>query len=230
MFFDPLLVRDGAKYLYQAELWNESGVYSKTYEHGGDYIPPLPLYILKESLKSGYTTEVCGRSIALMLGSILPVLGYFLGKRLFKKESISLMIGILLSVNPGLVKYSIQPLRENFYLFTGFIVLYELFFIRKENMLRNAFLCGLFTTISFFCRYEAAEFVAIFFLVTIFMLFGKKIPHSLFWKSAICFMFSATASFLVLLKITNGNLRFIEKIPNYITTDTSKQASIGIND
>ena len=205
---NPLLSRDPALYLTQADLWYETGDYMQTFLPG-IVVPPLPLWIMKTALQTGFQAEIAGRTIAMVLGAFLPVAGVLFAWKITRKIRIGLIAALLVIIHPELVSYSFQPLRENFYFFFEALLLVTLVdAIQKDHVMKWA-LCGCFLSLSFFCRYEALQFLAVIpFLLALLLLCRKiKLKQAFLDISAFFLLFVLTA--IPLLWAVDFNCRFL---------------------
>lgn len=209
---DPLLMRDSVLYITLAETWVNTGQYQETID-GGGIVPPLPILITKELILFGFKGEIAARSISLFLGAMIPLLGYYAIKKIYKRNGIAFLCAVVLIIHPTLISYSSQPLRENYYLlFEGLIIIETINILNKRIDYYNLALCGLFSACAFFCRYEGME---ILILLPAILLYKKTKTHSKLQKSlgelAVYCLFFFTTS-IVLLYFFNFNITFIKKI------------------
>ena len=169
LILDPVLLRDSAAYLKLAEIWYNSGDYLQTTVNSF-VVPPLPIYTIRKMMEWEYSSEVAGRSIALFLNSMLPVLGYIALSKLFKSKAIRFTGVLFLLLHPSLVSYSIQPLRENYYLFFSGLTIIAVIHAIQKNSLKDWGICGVLSAFTFFCRYEALELLLICPVILLFLL------------------------------------------------------------
>lgn len=215
LIVDPLIMRDCAVYLELAENWYATGQYSVTLQ-SEHIIPPLPLFTIKELMESGFSSEICGRSLALFLGSSIPVLG-FLGAYRIKKDNIfaaSIMAGIL-AVHPTLVAYACQPLRENYYMFSMGLLFICVIDAIKDRSRVKWMLCGVCCAIAFFCRYEAFEMFLILPVIMFFVGWKQHLPRPYCWKCLLFFWGAIAISMVLLLSMTKYDSTFLQKIQLY---------------
>ena len=212
LVLDPSLMRDPTLYLQWVESWHETGNYH--FERLGVRVrmPVLTLWIMKNFMVMGFGAEIIGRSLALFFGAMIPVAGFFVAFNLTKKIRIALLTAILLVFHPDLVLYSIQPLRENFYVFFEailFLVMIEA--IRRKSIVCWGF-CGFFVSLLSFCRYEGLEFCLIVPFVIAAICCFKEIK----WKKAVAsivafsIVFGSTSLFL--LSLSNYDIGVISKL------------------
>ena len=212
LILDPALMRDSALYLQWVEKWYETGDYY--FERFGVQVKTaiLPIWLMKEAMLSGFGAEIAGRALSLFLGSLIPVAGFYVALYVTKKIRLALVSAILLILHPDLVTYSIQPLRDNFYiLFEAFLLLSIVVAIKKDSHISWG-ICGLFTALISFCRYEGLEFLVIVSFVIMATTFFKKSKwKNMFLKIAVFSVFFGITS-LFLLSLSDYDLGVISKI------------------
>lgn len=214
LILDPMLQRDAALYLSLAERWQETGEYVQTMADG-TVVPPFPLYTIMKLMNWGLDSEIAGRSIALFLGAMIPVLGYIVSYLIFNDVLVSGISTVLFIFHPTLISYSIQPLRENYYLFfLGLTIVAGIKGI-KDHKIKDWGLCGVFLSFSIFSRYESMEMLIVFPLLLLILFFSRK--TNLKKTATLLFAFFATNILTsgVLLSITDFDLSFITKISEY---------------
>lgn len=214
LIIDPVLLRDAAACLKLSEIWYHSGEYSQT-TVDNIVVPPLPIFAIKKMMEFEYPFEIAGRSIALFFGSMLPVLGYIALSKLFKERVIRFTGVIFLLLHPTLVSYSIQPMRENYYLFFSGLIIIGVINAVQKNKSRDWGICGALSAFALFCRYEAFEMLLICPAILFFLLIRKRMSFCVFTKHLSHFLVSSVAGTLLLLSITEYDLTFIKKITNY---------------
>lgn len=210
LILDPLLLRDSVLYINIAESWANNSDYIQMSE---TVVPPLYIYLVSQLIKCGYSAEIAGRSISIFLGAMTPVLGYIIAKKLFKKESVSLLTALLLSFHPSLIVYSTQPLRESIYLF-----LWELIIIIIINGIKYEknywwIFCGIILSLSFFSRYESVEFLLLIPLVFLYLRHDFT-PPKIIKSLCFIFVFFIITSY-ILLQMIGTDISFIYKALKY---------------
>lgn len=216
LYIDPQLLRDSVLYIELADIWSETSNYSDIIAKG-TITPPLPLYFIKELMNLGFSAEIAGRSLSLFTGAFVPVIGYFLAQNIFKNHIISLLFSLFLTINPALVFYSTQPLRESNYLFfTMFSGLFGIKAIIQQRKM-DWVLCGCFISLSFFCRYESLELlVAIPLIVLFLILWGKMHLKNSIQNVAFLYLGFCFVSLTLIIMIGCG-FSFIKRISEYNT-------------
>ena len=205
---DPELGRDSTLYLAWAESWFDTGNYLFYDLDGPSRIPPLVPWAIKTAMASGFSADVVGRAISQFLGSLIPVTGFFFALKISRNIRIALLAAFVLIIQPDLVTFSVQPQRENFYLFFEAILL----MLTVDAILNESTLewgtCGIFLAFAFFCRLEALEFALIVPFILLLMFFFKKIElKQVFVRSAVFFAFFVM-TFLLLLSFVNFDYKF----------------------
>ena len=212
LILDPLLLRDSITYLKQVDNWLQTNDFFQSLNSN---FPPIPVYTIKELSKLVYTTEVAGRSISLFMGSLIPVLAYGITLKLVKKEYVALASAFLFVFNPKLVAYSIQPLRENHYLFfQGLVFLFMLDGIKNGKMIQW-FLTGCFIVFAVFCRFEALENILILSFILFYMVLRKKLTIRKMSCELCSVMLGICVAFCVLLPTINYDVRFFTRLIRY---------------
>ena len=217
LLIDPLLSRDASLYLSLAENWNETASYSQTFNNLSYIVPPLPLWLTKTGLQLGFPAEVFARTLGLYLGALIPVIGFLTVQKISNNIRVSIISALLLAINPNLVYYSIQPLREVYYLFFCVMLLSTLVSAIKFSSLKDWILCGIYTSCGFFCRYEAFEFIIICPCILIILRLTHRIINKRFVLGLFLFFFSTIITCIILLFITTGfDASFLLKALSYI--------------
>ena len=215
MMLDPMLLRDSAFYLSLAERWTAEG-YSQTVIDGTVIIPPFPIYCITKLMACNFSAEIAGRSISMFLGSIIPLLGYIIAYKIFKKNIIAVITAVLLIIHPSLVSYSTQPLRESYYLFFMGLLIIEIVNGIKEGKIKYWGLCGFFLSFALFCRYESIEFILFCPLIILYLFLRRNIDQKKFIKDLSSFFLALLVTSGLLLSITSYNLLFISNIAKYL--------------
>ncbi len=199
-YCEPLLSRDGTLYARLA-----SGDVTLPMQH---WSSPLLPFILKSCFEFGLNVHICGIVLNIFLGSLMPIVVFFISKELKFADKWAYYAGVLIAVHPVLIEFSKNILRENLYLFfSSMIILYLIkVYNCKKNRLLNTGLLGLFTGFAVMSRYEAMEFA---FLVFVVLLWKNFIEKKLSWQ--VCFYsifvygitFFITTAGILLLTVNN---------------------------
>ena len=210
---DPMLLRDSALYLALAEKWQKTGSYAQTII-GGTIIPPLPLFSIVKATEYGLDSEIAGRSIALFLGAIIPVLGYIISYKLSHRIELSLISALILILHPTLISYSIQPLRENYYLFFLGLVFITLINGIKTKKMKDWGLSGILIAFAAFCRYEALEFILLIPAIAYFVFRTSRNKYNTI-KPVMFFFLAFILTSVSLLSMVGFDMNFVKKILVY---------------
>jgi len=217
LFIDPGLQRDPTLYLVWAKSWYETGDFHFV-QVSGDMVrtPMFPIWALKVLMSSGLGGEVAGRALSLFLGSMIPVIGFVIALRVFQNIRIALVTALLLAIQPDLVPYSIQPLRENFYVFFEALLLLMIVESVRKGTYFNWCVCGVLVSFISFCRYEGMEFILIvpFVIVGTAVIDGikrKRVLRNIAFFS-ICFGITS----IILLSLSNFEIGIVSKIKDII--------------
>ena len=217
LVIDPGLQRDPTLYLQWATHWYETGD-CHFFQASGDPVqtPIFPIWALKELMVSGLGAEVVGRGLSLFLGSMIPVISFVIALRVFQNIRIALVTALLLAVQPDLVPYSVQPLRENFYVFFEALLLLTIVESVKNGTYFNWGLCGVLVSFISFCRYEGMEFILIVPFVIVGMAFidGIKRKRALLNIASFSVCFGIASVFL--LSLSNFEIGVMSKIEDII--------------
>ena len=212
LIIDPMILRDAALYLIKTESWYVSHDYQAAFSNVKKF-PSLPLLAIKELMRLGYGVEPVGRAFNIYIGSLIPIVCFFLVLKLLKDARLALISSVLLSIHPNLISYSIQPLRETLYIFFVELFLYHLIDAVKRESYVGCIYCGIFASLSFFCRYEAVELIAVFIIILSGSFCLKKIRLLHLLTENAAFAVSYAISTMVLLSFIDFDLSFVsEKI------------------
>ena len=213
LIVDPILLRDSIYYLQCAEIWHATGNYIETTKDG--IIPPLPIFFVKELMRYDFSSEIAGRSFSLFFSALIPVVGTNITYRIFKKKNIAFIASLLLIFHPTLVSYSIQPLRENYYLlFLGLAIdtaIKGIKLCREKDFLY----CGIFVALASYSRYESLEFLLIIPATLLWITYKKFFSTWKCIRSFIYFFCGFTFLLFTLLHICNCDFSFIVKTIQY---------------
>ncbi len=214
LVIDPLLMRDSVLYLNMVDIWEETGQYHNAITEGA-IRPPLMLYSIKYLMKYGFSSEIAGRSLSLFLGSMIPVLGFCIGSMVFKNRQSAFISAIAFLFHPTLIEYSIQPLRENYYLF--FVGLVIIAFIKGIRKNRNWIwlICGMLLGLAVNSRYEALELFILIPTSMIFLLHRRKISGINIFKRVAVFFAGCIASCLIMLTLMDFDVSAIVYLIHY---------------
>lgn len=149
-YFDPVISRDGIYYL---EIASQGTV--EAFRSVGS--PPLYEKLLS-LLYFGNKAEMefRGRLINMVIGSLLPVVGYLAARRVLAFRRYALFVATLLIFYADLVQVSSQILRDPLALFFGYSAIAACIFgIRNAKWYFFA-LGGIFSALCFLVRYEGA--------------------------------------------------------------------------
>lgn len=212
--YDPIIPRDSIIYLDLAQKWNETGNYEVTLLNGV-IIPPLPIYTIKTLLNFSFSKTVAGSCISIFLGSLIPVLVYYISQKILKNIIISLFNTCFTVIHPTLISYSIYPLREIYYLFFLCIIILSAINLSKKKRIVDSIFCGLSTAFAFFSRYEALEFVLVIPAMSLYYCYRKHFSPQKCILSIMFYLLSFILGVRILCLITSFNASFITKIETY---------------
>lgn len=216
LVLDPGLMRDSTLYLQWAENWYETGDHVFMRLGVPVKTASLPVWLIKTLMLSGFGSEIAGRSLSLFLGSLIPVIGFIAALRACGRIRIALLSAFLLVFHPDLVTYSIQPLRDNYYVFFEAFLLLMTVEAYRNDTLFNWGVCGVFVALQSFCRYEGLEFLLIVpFIAFVLSVFEKERRKRVFPNIAAFFCMFGIAS-LFLLSLTDFDSGIVRKITDLL--------------
>lgn len=211
----PLLSRDAVQYLNQAVLWSQTNDYSSFLRLGINPQPPLPIWTIKKLMFLGFGAETSGRALGIFTGALIPVIGFVLAEKITKNIFVGIVSASILILHPSLIAYSIQPLRENYYLLFSCLFLVYLTEAVKRNASTYWLGCGLIMALCFFCRYEAIELAFITPLLIILLRISHRITTKDALKNELCCIIGIAIATTLLLSMVDYDCSFISKINMY---------------
>ena len=193
----PIVQRDGILYLEMMNVWNETNSYQEVLKNfrGVNWIPPFPLFLMKLLMPLGFSAECSAKVLCIGFGSLLPAIGYGIAWTLTKRQLIAVASGVLFAVHPVLIEFSIQPLRDGFYLFWAGLTLLFLCRGMINGKWYDWFAAGVFSAASFLTRYETLEFYLLIFVFLICAPLFQSYP----WRRALTHGFVFAAGLVVTL-------------------------------
>ena len=167
---EPTISRDGVMYLDLSQVWAETGSFEGLLEHSpySWKIPPLPLYLMKLLIDCGLSPAVAGVGLNIIMGSVLPLIVYKIGRLLFEDRRISLVTAFMMAVNPSMIEFAIEPQRDMIYLFFCGWFIYFIIKGLKQDSLVSFCGAGVFFALSMMTRYETLEMIPLFFFALLF--------------------------------------------------------------
>ena len=157
-YTSPLLDRDSISYLWMAQQWFDHGSYGAMLQSTDayyEYTPFLSIFLIQSAMHLGLSAKVAAVILALIFGSLIPLLGYGIAKTVCRSKKVALVSALFFAINPVLVEYSLQPTREIFYLvWIGLTLLAACQGIRHRNIGAWA-AAGIFCGFACLTRYES---------------------------------------------------------------------------
>ena len=124
------------------------------------------------------------------------------------------MAGIL-AAHPSLVSYSIQPMRENYYMVSmGLLLIFAIDAWKRKSQMKWM-LCGVMCAVAVFCRYEALEMMIILPVVMVMAKWKQHLSSHHLVMNLASFFLAIAVSTIVLLSITGYDASFLKKIIRY---------------
>ena len=213
LILDPALMRDAALYLIMADSWYETGDYVHTLLYS--YVPPFPLLTIKCLMASGIGAEAAGRTLSLFFGSMTSVVAFLFVFKLCRNIRIALLAGILFVFHPDLVTYSVQPLRENIYIFFIGMLLTMIVDAVHDNSAVKWGVCGIPLSLAFFSRYETMEFFLFIPLIILTLFFLKRIKLKQVFLYSISLGLTFILTSVVFLYFIEFKCYFLSKLIYY---------------
>ncbi len=158
---DSTIARDGVWYVRMAEKWAECGNFGEMTEfyEGTGWVPPLMLWIMKTFIPFGVSPETTAVTLNILLGSLLPLIMFFIAKICTEKDEISIGAALIMAWHPPGIDMSIEVMRETLYLFLIGLAIICLLNSIKNNRWWQWGLGGFLLGLSCLTRYESFEFI-----------------------------------------------------------------------
>lgn len=231
----PTLVWDEAALGYNAysistNLKDEYGqILPLIFKSFGDYKPGLYVYLAVPFIKLFGLNELTTRLPSILIGSLIPILLYFLVKTISpKSQKLALICALVATFNPYNIHYSRMAWETN--ILTGELILAILFFYKfinnknKFNLFLSAFIFGLTLY-----TYQAGKLISLLLIIVLFILnfhqvVKEKIKISLFFIVPLAVL--TVPLILGLLFSSNANRLKIVSIFSYPRNETETQMII----
>ena len=182
---EPGLGRDACLYLHMAKIWGETGSYEELLPllPKIERIPPLLPFLIKSITAAGIPAETAGLFLNIILGSLVPLIGFGIAFETTRNREISLVTALLLAVHPQINDLSTEIQRDAPYLFFSGCAAW----LALAGLLRKKILpwCGAGVALAFalLLRYEAAELL----LLAAAAAFVFALVRRLSWKQAVSY-------------------------------------------
>lgn len=218
LFFDPLLMRDATYYLVLSEHWFFENDWTSIPYNDNYTEPPLMFWAIKVAMRSGFSSEICGRALNIFLSSFFPVIVYSIAQNILKRKQISLISAIIVLVHPNIASYSVQPIRENMYLIiSGILILCQIkALIQRSSLL--FFISGILLSIDLFCRLESIEFIPLIILSSVIYFQRNKYNFNFVARKISIFLLGLFFSTYFLYLIIQCDMSFLYKAFFYAKT------------
>ena len=210
--------RDGALYLQMIQTLHDTGSYSEVlrqYPHQG-WIPPMYIYLASSVMRLGADAEFSGVLVNILLGSLLPFVGYFIVYNVTENKKISLVSALFLAVNPAVTTLSVEVQREiSFLFFVGCSLGLFFYGVRKQ---RWYCFCGtgVFLALAMLTRYETGEFILLLPAGIIFLAAMRKLTLKTALSGVAGIVFSFVIVFVAFIYFT-GNISLLDRYKNYFS-------------
>ncbi len=195
IFLLSFFLRFFLSFKYTPLLWDEAALGYNAYsiiqtlhdEHGsflplifksfGDYKPGLYVYLSIPFVTFFGLNQTSIRLPSILLGSLTPILVYYLIKTIdFKKRKTAIISALILSVTPFHIHFSRGAWETNILTFE--LTLASLLFFKFFNThkLRNLFLSSIIFGLSLY-TYQSAKMISLLIIILLFSINIKKIIH-----------------------------------------------------
>lgn len=195
--FEPDLGRDAFDYIFYAEKWANEGFEAMRRSRETFFIPPCGIWWMKIFIQMGASPLAASVAVNMVFG-ILPIpLFYGMVNRLFDSRKAGVTAAFLAAVNPVLIDYSTNVMRENF-MIAGMAAM--LYFCVLGFRRSSWYFCGsgFFAAFSIMSRHEALEIIPL--MTVCFLLFGilRVFPWKKLLRQLLCFTAGWIAGFIIL--------------------------------
>lgn len=199
------------KSVYPSFLWDEAALGYNAYsilqtghdEYGkflplifksfGDFKPGVYIYLILPFIKIFGLNEMAIRLPSILIGSLTPILLYFLIKELDQKSNkLALISALVLTFNPYNIHFSRGAWETN--ILTAELILASFLFIKafKKNSNKLFFLSSFIFGLSLY-TYQAAKMISLFLIIILFSINFSKIKSNIkqiFWFIFPLFVFT----------------------------------------
>ncbi len=131
------------------------------------------LWIMKVFIPLGISPETTAVTLNILLGSLLPLIMFFIAKICAEKYEVSIGAALIMAWHPPAIDMSIEVMRDTLYLFLIGLVIICLLDAIKNNRWWQWGVGGVLLGWSFLTRYESFEFIILATGYFIFALFFK---------------------------------------------------------
>lgn len=140
----------------------------------GDYKPGVYVYLIIPFITLFGLSEFVVRLPSVLLGSLIPIVVYFLVKQIVSqyKEQIALLTALMVSVSPWAIVFSRGAWEANIAFFL--IVLGSLFVLTSRNKGKWLYLLGIFCFIMSIYTYQSAKIIAVLIPVGLTILYKQS--------------------------------------------------------
>lgn len=180
--FPSCLHRDEAQFAYNAysilqtgrDEWGE--FLPLHFKFNGEYHVPAVFYLTSLAIFFLGPLDMSVRVPAIILGSLIPILGYLLTKLWFKNEKLSLALALLLTINPWQIVHARASGQISIIaLFFGLLGFYWLFRFLANKLISN-FVLAIFSFMVAYFSYIASRLDIPILLAAFLLFFHKKLP------------------------------------------------------
>ena len=169
LLMEPGISRDGVMYVRLVQTWFGSGTLPCDPEWMGRSWLPLYPFVMKLLMSAGLPAETAGRTVNIVLGTFLPLIGFGMALEVTEKKKIALSAALLLAVLPSLNHLSVEIQRDMMYLFLSGCSCWAMLagLRRKTPYLWG--LAGIFCAGAALTRYETGELLFLFAATAVYL-------------------------------------------------------------
>lgn len=176
---DPVISRDGVKYLEWIDIWYRNGKFQAIFDiYPYFWVPPFYLWIVKILISIGIPPEFAARGVNLFCGMMTPWIAYLIAQEVQNDKRVSLAAAALMALHPFMIELAIEVQRDMIYLaLCGWCIYFCLRGIKRQEIW-PWIPAGFFISCSILTRFETMEMIPLVFAA--FLLAGFcKYTH---WK------------------------------------------------
>lgn len=105
---------DTYTYAQMALAWKNFGI-EKAFETERRRDPPAFVWVMTTGSRLGFDPIMTAVVVGIILGSFVPVFGFFIGSYLFDNKHYALITALMLAIHPFMIRDSVSALRESIF-------------------------------------------------------------------------------------------------------------------
>ena len=171
----------------------------------GDYKLPLYSYLDLPFVAFFGLNETSTRLPAIIIGILFPIILYFLTKKLFEREDISLVAALLASVSPWIQimsRHAHESLPATFFITLSLTIL---LYLKEKFALKKIALFFIFLVLSLFSYHFGRIFTIFIFIYFVYLIFFDK-------RNALFNLEKKIKSILILLFLAIGTIFIVTEL------------------